>query len=181
MKKLTGLILLCSLFLSQHVLAFADAVYISGIKHTLTSADFQRSGDDYIAHIDVIGDTGQNLLFDVDAVVIGDGYQEEKEVCFNYHPDEPPCSESYIRNAFNYAVDLQVTCSGINIGMDMDNKNERLRPGEQVNFTRREVKLMVSKELATGGNCQQLQVQVKGRDVADIDTIYLDVIIGEVF
>ncbi|WDE05398.1 hypothetical protein SG34_000145 [Thalassomonas viridans] len=181
MKKLTGLILLCSLFLSQPCQAFADAVYISGIKHTLTLADFQHSGEDYLANINVIGDSGQNLLFDVDAVVIGDGYQEEKEVCFTYHPDDPPCSESYIRNAFSFAVDLQVSCSGINIGMDMDNKNERLRPGERVSYTRREVKLMVSKELITGGNCRQLQVTVKGRDVANIDTIYLDVIIGEVF
>ena len=180
MKKLIGLVF-CSLMVSQG--AMADVVYVSGAKHSLSKGDFQRLGNTYIANIEVIGDYGQQLIFDVDAIVAGKGYQEQEEVCFSYHPDDPPCSESYIRllPSFRYVAELKVSCNGIAIGSDTDNWNMLVSEGVRVTDTAREVSLLVDNELATGGNCRQLQVVVDGSEVRNIDSIDLDVLVAEAF
>lgn len=180
MKKLIGLVF-CSLMVSQ--VAVADVVYVSGSKHVLSKADFQPSGNTYTATIDVLGDYGQSLIFDVDAIVVGQGYQEREEVCFRYHPDDLPCSESYIKllPSFRYVVDLQVSCSGIAIGSDSENENMLVNEGVRVTDTGREVSLLVDNQLITGGNCQQLKVVVDGSEVSSIDSIDLDVLIAEAF
>ncbi|WDD99090.1 hypothetical protein [Thalassomonas actiniarum] len=180
MKKLIGLVF-CSLMVSQA--AAADVVYVSGSKHNLSKADFQRSGNTYTANIEVVGDYGQTLIFDIDAIVAGRGYQDNREVCFTYHPDEPPCHESYTEwlPNFRYVVDLKVSCNGIAIGLDSENKNMLVNEGVRVRDTGREVSLLIDNELVTGGNCQQLQVIVDGTELSSIDSIDLDVLVAEAF
>ncbi|WDE11877.1 hypothetical protein [Thalassomonas haliotis] len=175
--------------------SLADTVYVNGTLHTLAKSDFVQSGDNYTAYIDVIGDYGQQLIFDIDAIVGGDGYQEVTYVtevgdrCIRWNgrktPDFSTCIEYNLievpvySNDFRYMTELQVSCSGIAIGSDMDNKNALVNG--QVTDTYRETKLLVTKQKNTGGSCQQLKVDIKGLELAAINNISLDVLIAEAF
>ncbi|WDD99080.1 hypothetical protein [Thalassomonas actiniarum] len=151
---------------------FAGVVYVSGSKFTLNKADFLQSGNNYTAYLEVDGDTGQQLIFDVDARVAGLGKESPEKDCNTSCHYKGPVD-------FRYVVEMQVSCSGIAIGSEMDNRNEL--NDTWVDNRSREVKLLVDNTLVTGGNCQQLQVDVKGVDVDTIETIELDVLIGEIF
>ncbi|WDE05412.1 hypothetical protein SG34_000215 [Thalassomonas viridans] len=175
--------------------SLADTVYVNGTLHTLAKSDFVRSGDNYIAYIDVVGDFGQQLIFDIDAIVGGDGYQEVTYVtevgdrCIRWNGKKTPDFSTCIQfnlievpvysNDFRYVTELQVTCNGLAIGSDMDNKNALVNG--QVTDTYRETKLLVNNQKSTGGNCQQLKVEVKGLELASINNISLDVLIAEAF
>lgn len=181
MKKITlaSALLMSALSTAVH----ADTVYVNGVLHTLAKSDFVQSGDNYTAYIDVVGDNGQQLIFDVDAIVGGNGYQEITYVRICHQMGPWGCTEPDVReiisNDFRYMVELQVTCSGIAIGSDMDNKNELVNG--RVNDKYREVKLLTKKTTTTGGNCQQLKVEVKGLELSSIHNISLDVLIAEQF
>jgi len=173
----------------------ADTVYVNGTLHTLAKSDFVQSGNNYTAYIDVIGDYGQQLIFDIDAVVGGDGYQEVTYVtetgtrCIRWNgrktPDYSTCLEfntievPVYSDDFRYVTELQVTCSGMAIGSDMDDKNELVNG--QVTDTYRETKLLINSQKNTGGNCRQLKVEVKGLELEAINNISLDVLIAEPF
>jgi len=177
----------------------ADTVYVGGTLHTLSKSDFVQSGNNYTAYIDVIGDYGQQLVFDVDAVVGGQGFQEvtytSETFCVAWidgsgqliiSPDgEDECVQYYTHetahysNDFRYVAEMQVTCNGIAIGSDLDHKNALVNG--KVTDKYREVKLLVGKQRSTGGDCQQLKVQVKGLDLESISNITMDVLIGETF
>ncbi|WP_281559077.1 hypothetical protein [Thalassomonas sp. RHCl1] len=176
--------------------AIAGTVYIGGTLHTLSKSDFVQSGNDYTAYIDVIGDYGQELVFDIDGIIGGQGYQQVNEnsrtYCIRWQGNtRSPENEHSIcleyrtidlttyGNEFRYVVELQVSCNGMAIGSDMDDKNDLVNG--KVNERYREVKLLVGKQLTTGGNCQQLKVEVKGVALDTIDNISLDVLIAEVF
>lgn len=186
-------VLTTSLFAAS---ARAGTVYIGGTLHTLSKADFVQSGNDYIAYIDVIGDHGQKLVFDIDGIVGGQGYQQVNEnshtFCIRWEGntrspenEHSACLEyrtidlTTYGNDFRYLVELQVTCNGMAIGLDMDDKNDLVNG--KVTDRYREVKLLVGKQLTTGGNCQQLKVEVKGLALDTIDNISLDVLIAEIF
>ncbi|WDE05417.1 hypothetical protein SG34_000240 [Thalassomonas viridans] len=163
--------------------AQADTVYVNGALHTLSKSDFVQSGNNYTAYIDVVGDHGQQLIFDVDAVVGGYGYQQitYQRICLQMGPHG--CTEPDIREIisddFRYVVELNVTCNGIAIGSDIDNKNEQV--SGRVSNKYREVKLLTRKNTATGGNCRQLKVQVNGLELGSISNIALDVLVAEAF
>ncbi|WDE05407.1 hypothetical protein SG34_000190 [Thalassomonas viridans] len=161
-----------SLLLTSTSLLAAGVVYVSGSKYTMNKADFLQSGNNYTAYLQVDGDTGQQLIFDVDARVAGLGKESPEKDCNTSCHYKGPVD-------FRYVVEMQVSCSGIAIGSEMDNRNEL--NDTWVDDRSREVKLLVDNTLTTGGNCQQLQVDVKGVDVDTIETIELDVLVGEVF
>ncbi|WDD99076.1 hypothetical protein [Thalassomonas actiniarum] len=193
MKLLNILLLIALAVVSGRSLA--DTVYVNGTLHTLSKSDFAQSGDNYTAYIDVIGDYGQQLIFDIDAIVGGDGYQEVTYVtevgdrCIRWNgrktPDYSTCIQYNLievpvySNDFRYMTELQVTCNGIAIGSDMDDKNALVNG--QVTDTYRETKLLVTNQKNTGGNCQQLKVEIKGLDLGAINNISLDVLIAEAF
>ena len=163
--------------------ARADTVYVNGALHTLAKSDFVQSGNNYTAYIDVVGDYGQQLIFDIDGIVGGYGSQQitYQKICLQMGPrgcTEPDIRE-IISDDFRYVVELKVTCSGIAIGSDMDNKNELVNG--YVSDKNREVKLLIDKRTTTGGNCQQLKVEVNGVDVGSIDNIDLNMFIVEEF
>ncbi|WP_281559080.1 hypothetical protein [Thalassomonas sp. RHCl1] len=181
MKKiaLTSLLLMSALSGAAH----ADTVYVNGTLHTLSKSDFVQSGNNYTAYIDVVGDNGQQLIFDIDAVVGGNGYQQitYQKICLQmgrWGCVEPDIRE-IISEDFRYVVELDVSCSGIAIGSDLDNKNEQV-DGRVANKYR-EVKLLTQNTLVTGGNCQQLKVAVNGLELSSISNISLDVLIAETF
>ncbi|WDD99075.1 hypothetical protein [Thalassomonas actiniarum] len=176
--------------------AAAGTVYIGGTLHTLSKSDFVASGNNYSAYIDVIGDYGQELIFDIDGIVGGQGYQQvndnSRTFCIRWEGntrlpenEHSACLEyrtidlTTYGNDFRYVVELQVSCNGMAIGLDTDDKNELVNG--QVTDRYREVKLLVGKQLTTGGNCQQLKVEVKGLALDTIDNISLDVLIAEIF
>ncbi|WDD99073.1 hypothetical protein [Thalassomonas actiniarum] len=189
-------ILLSTLFAGMmSACAHADTLYVGGTLHTLAKSDFVQSGDNYTAYIDVIGDNGQQLIFDIDGIVGGEGYQnisyrEEIRGCNLWKNnikgnDYSTCLQPrYVQvpvydNDFRYMVELQVTCNGIAIGSDMDHKNELVNA--RVTDKYREVKLLVGKQRSTGGNCRQLKLQVKGLELESISYISMDVLVGETF
>jgi len=192
MKFISVVALAGSLF---SAVAAADTLYVGGTLHTLAKSDFTRSGNNYTAYIDVLGDNGQELIFDIDGTVGGQGYQE-----VTYRQEIRGCNlwENNVKgrdystclvpnyvdvpvysNDFRYVAELQVTCSGIAVGSDMDDKNALVNG--KVTDKYREVKLLVSKRRTTGGNCSQLKVLVKGLELESISNISLDVLIGEAF
>ncbi|WDD99070.1 hypothetical protein [Thalassomonas actiniarum] len=185
MKK--ALYLLALLLPVLSTAAQADTVYVGGTMHTLSKADFSQSGNNYTANIDVIGDYGQELIFNVDAIVAGKGVQDVTREwrCLlprNAQPweycAEPDWLITYDQD-FRYQAEMKITCNGIAIGSDMDNKNELVN-GFVANKDR-EVKLLVNKRITTGGSCQQLKVEVNGVDVKSIDNIDLNMFIVEEF
>lgn len=193
MKPIKTLLLICLIILSGRSLA--DTLYVNGTLHTLAKSDFVQSGDNYTAYIDVFGDYGQQLIFDIDAIVGGEGYQEVTYItevgdrCIRWNgrktPDFSNCVQYNLievpvySNDFRYVTELQVTCSGIAIGSDMDDKNALVNG--QVTDSYRETKLLVSNQKNTGGHCQQLKVEIKGLELAAINNISLDVLIAEAF
>ncbi|WDE05413.1 hypothetical protein SG34_000220 [Thalassomonas viridans] len=176
-------------------MAAADTLYVGGTLHTLAKSDFVQSGNNYTAYIDVIGDHGQQLVFDIDGTVGGQGYQgvtyrQEIRGCNLWENnvkgrDYSTCLvPNYVQvpvysNEFRYVAELQVTCNGIAIGSDMDDKNALVNG--KVSNEYREVKLLVSNRRTTGGYCQQLKVLVKGLELDSISNISLDVLVGETF
>jgi len=178
---------LLALLLPVFSAAAAETVYVGGTMHSLSKADFSQSGNNYTATLDVIGDYGQQLIFNVDARVGGKGIQDVNREwrCLlprNAQPweycAEPDWLITYDQD-FRYQVQMKVTCSGIAIGSDMDNKNELVNG--YVSDKNREVKLLIDKRTTTGGNCQQLKVEVNGVDVGSIDNIDLNMFIVEEF
>ena len=163
--------------------ARADTVYVNGALHTLAKSDFVQSGNNYTAYIDVVGDYGQQLIFDIDGIVGGYGSQQitYQKICLQMGPrgcTEPDIRE-IISDDFRYVVELKVTCSGIAIGYDLDDKNALV--DGRVTDKYREVKLLTQNSLVTGGNCRQLKVEVNGLELDSIGNIALDLLVAEPF
>ena len=165
--------------------AHADTVSVGGTRHTLTNNDFVQNGHTYVADIRVIGDHGQQIIFDVDAIVEGKGYQKREEICFSYHPDDPPCSESYFKYypEFYYEVDMVVSCSGIALGDSSQNRNQTLSDGYRMPYslTGRTVNLLLDRQISTGGNCENLKITIDGTKVHSLENISVDVFVVEPF
>ena len=182
MKK-TTLVSLCFMSALSTFAQAADIVYVIGTLHTLAKSDFQQSGNNYTALIDVVGDNGQQLIFDVDGMVGGIGHQEISYIKICRQSSRWGCTEpdelERISPDFRYVVELKVTCNGIAIGLDMEDKNELVNG--RVSDKYREVELLTKKTTVTGGNCQQLKVEVKGLELSSISNISLDVLIVEPF
>ncbi|WDE11875.1 hypothetical protein [Thalassomonas haliotis] len=192
MKKV---ILFATLLAGMMSAAYADTVYVNGTLHTLAKSDFVQSGNNYTAYLDVIGDNGQQLLFDIDGIVGGQGYQaityrEEIRGCNVWqgnvkgHDYSTCLVPRYVQvpvysNDFRYVVEVQVTCSDIAIGSDLDHKNALVNG--KVTDKYREVKLLVDKQRSTGGNCQQLKLEIKGLDLESVSNISMDVLVAETF
>ena len=179
-KLLSGLVastLLCGA-------AMADTAYVGGTFTRLDINDFTRSGNHYVTTVDVVGDNGQQLIFDIDGTVSGYGKQDTQliHICLQRGPNGV-CYEPDIRviydDDFRYMVELKLTCNGIAIGSDLEHRNEVVNGS--VGNRYRSVELMVSKETRTNGNCNQLRVEVNGLDLDKIDNIDLDLLIAEAF
>lgn len=156
--------------------ATASVIYVSGIKYTLNKSDFQQSGQTFTAALEVVGDQGRPLMFDIDARVGGLGKETPEASCaMSCHTAQANSNTV----DFRYVVEMQVSCSGIAIGSETDNRNAL--NDTWVSDRYREVKLLVDNTLTTHGQCQQLDIAVKGLDLDHISMIDLDVIIAEYF
>ncbi|WP_299939779.1 hypothetical protein [uncultured Microbulbifer sp.] len=146
----------------------AEVVYVGGALHTLNRSDFQPSGDTkFTAFVDVIGDFGQDLVFNINGTIGGQGNQKVLSIPVCHDRGNP---DPYFRGCqvwigarrfskeFRYIAEIQVICSGRAIGSDMDNKNQ-LSDIEIANKYR-EVKLLVNRRLSTQGKCKQLKIDL---------------------
>lgn len=181
MKKQLTALLLTGLLSAT---AMADTVLVVGSFTRLDINDFNRSGNNYVATVNIDGDNGQQLIFDADARVSGQGKQDRyiidtcdvrggNGVCYE------PGIDVIFDQDFRYMVELKLTCSGLAIGSDLKHKNALVN-GPVTNKAR-SVDLQISKEMVTQGYCQQLKVEVKGLDLDTIDSIDLDLLVAESF
>ncbi|WP_281561092.1 hypothetical protein [Thalassomonas sp. RHCl1] len=201
---------LLTMLFAANLQAFDDVIYIAGSKHTITKQAFSQSGSVYTAKIPVSGDYGQQLIFDIDARISGNGAIDTGFECHKLYPqpggyfligagNPPDCTYTTVNpsNQFRFIVEMNAYCSNIAIGTDMDNRNALLT-AEQVTAiknsvnsygfivgnpynTYRSLNLLVDNTLVTNGNCQELTIEVKGLEQTHIGTIDMDILIGEVF
>ena len=175
------------LILGLSTQANADVVYVNGTYHQLTKSDFVQSGNNYTAIIEVVGDNGNRLIFDADGTVSGYGKQTSTRQWRCLLPRgetmpsrcwEPDWEVTWSQD-FKYEVELKLTCNGYAVGYDLDNKNALVNG--YVSDRYREVKLISNQEATTEGNCNQLKVEVIGRDLFSISAIDIDVLVAEAF
>ena len=94
------------LFFFSGALWAGDTVYVGGERHTLTTQDFGNPTPDskgltrYLANLNVVGDQGRELIFDIDVRVSGNGV---------LNPDF---------GFYYYKVSLLAGCNGTYIGID---------------------------------------------------------------
>ncbi|WDD98706.1 hypothetical protein [Thalassomonas actiniarum] len=204
------MISLLTMLFTANLQAFDDVIYIAGSKHSINKQAFSQSGSVYTAKIPVSGDYGQQLIFDIDARISGNGAIDTGFECHKLYPqpggyfligagNPPDCTYTTVNpsNQFRFIVEMNAYCSNIAIGTDMDNRNALLT-AEQVTAiknsvnsygfivgnpynTYRSLNLLVDNTLVTNGNCQELTIEVKGLEQTHIGTIDMDILIGEVF
>lgn len=208
MKTKSLLFGLIAILLSSQ--AIADVVYISGSKHTIDKQSFTKSGSTYTTVLSVAGDYGQQLIFDIDARITGNGYIDPGFECHKLFRQPggmvligtgfpPDCDFTSVNpsDEFRFIVEMSAYCSGTPIGTDMADRNALLTAAQvqavkdSVNSygfivgnpynTYRSLNLLVDKTLTTDGNCQELTIKVKGLDNTQIGSIDMDILIGESF
>ncbi|QFT56227.1 hypothetical protein [Microbulbifer sp. THAF38] len=158
---------LALLFVNQ---SFAEVVFISGVKHSVTeyshSSDTQR-----VADIDILGDEGQEITFDITAIVSGLGRLNPDVICrYTYGRDN-----CYTRNhprIFDFVYDVRVTANCVAkdgsrtaIGADRDNKN--VYTSVPISDFRSEVVLTIDNASISGEKCETLTIDIQG----DLDVI----------
>ncbi|WP_281559082.1 hypothetical protein [Thalassomonas sp. RHCl1] len=163
--------------------SFADVVYIGGVKHIVT--DYSYSSDTRrIADIELIGDAGQELTFDITAIVSGLGRIKPDIICdysagsvICYTGDDPDI------NDFVYDVRITATCiadDGSTVAIGVDRDNENLYTSQPISDFRQEVTLTIDNTLVTGGKCDNLNIDIQGNlDV--IEDVDLEVLVYEQF
>lgn len=213
MKILAIFISFFTLFFTAEGVANDSVIYVSGVKHTITQQEFVGNiyGSVYTAKIPVSGDNGQQLIFDIDARISGNGALDTGFECHKMYPQPggfvligagtpPDCQFTTVNpsNRFRFIVELNAYCSSIPIGTDMDNRNALLTTAEvaaikdsvDTNFglilgnpyeTQRSLNLLVDNTLVTDGNCQELTLEVRGLEKTYINSIDMDIFIGETF
>mgnify|MGYP000344645348 CR=1 FL=1 len=130
--KLFSLFLLC---FSGQALA-VDTIYVGGIRHTLTQEDFFAVGDSFQAELDVIGDSGQELIIDIALRVRGDAGKAL--------PTSP--------TLYMYDAQLYASCSGNAIGQDSSYLYSPLPDGE--------LQLLINTRMTFANTCEHLTLFV---------------------
>ncbi|WP_299939569.1 hypothetical protein [uncultured Microbulbifer sp.] len=188
-----------------------DSIYISGEKFTLGSNSFVKSGQKYVAIIPVVGDIGQQLIFDIDARVKGYGFYDTGFECHKFYIQPngsirigsgipPNCDATSVNpsNEFYFSVRMNVTCSNLVIGTNTENRNTLLT-SEQLQAIEdsvdrvsgfvvgnpyernRNLNLLVDASRKTEGQCKELKLELEGLNGTQIYEISSDIIIAEPF
>jgi len=163
--------------------ALADVVYIGGVKHIVSEYSYS-SDTRRIADIEIIGDEGQEITFDITAIVSGLGRIKPDIICdysggttICYTGDDPDI------NDFVYDVRITATCvadDGSKVAIGVDRDNENLYTSQPISDFRQEVTLTIDNTLVTGGKCDNLNIDIQGNlDV--IEDVDLEVLIYEQF
>lgn len=176
---------------------FADVVIVDGLVHKLNKSDFVQQGNTYVKTLEVIGDTGNTLVFDLDATVGGQGSQEvltcdldnpdTHHLCVRPRPDiaclplDRDCDGQapieYSKD-FRYMVEMKLSCSGTAIGTDLEHRNAYVNGKVENKY--REVDLLISEQKVLG-QCQQLRIEIDGLELDSIDSIDMDLLVGYAF
>ncbi len=185
MKKIKFFLFTITLFFSMTIFA-VEVTYISGVKYNLSMNDFQNVGENrYTAIVDISGDDGQPIIFDVDADVEGEGYIASSvisPVCIQWGQDGSCLQyEDFYIIDFRYQIDAKITCSGLPVGSSMSNKNEIIENKTgQINDKRRSIALNIGQTHSFGGECRQLQIEIEG-DVGEIEKINMQILLVSEF
>ncbi|WDE03523.1 hypothetical protein SG34_019295 [Thalassomonas viridans] len=206
MKLLSYLLVASSLFTGAANAGDTTVVY--GDRYTFTEADFtftpglpntffpslgQMTSDRYVAEFPVRGDEGQSLLFDLDVDVWGNGDQRDQAFCIYYVNgvrmeralagvmDICWSGQGYTLPGknFTYSVDMTVTCSGIAVGNDSDNRNERLEDYVEMSNKFRGVRLRIDKQGIYNGQCKMIKIEIVPGLNTQIQQINADLFFGE--
>ncbi|WP_020412382.1 hypothetical protein [Microbulbifer variabilis] len=181
MKCFKVVLLVLAFLLSSPL--FAEVVAIAGVKHSVT--DFFHSSDTRrIANIEIFGDSGQEITFDITAIVSGLGEIKPDVICRSSYAREN-CYTMDRPKIYDFVYDIRMTASciaedgsKIAIGADRDNKN--IYTNVPISELRKEVILTIDNTLITEGKCDNLTVDIQG-DMDVIQDVDLEVYIYEVF
>ncbi|WDE11889.1 hypothetical protein [Thalassomonas haliotis] len=182
-------LVLLGLLLSGSVFA-TDTVYISGVKHQMSLADFQQASTDkpqlfqahYTSTLNVDGAYDNQVVnFAVTAKVTGLGYRnyDGRYYCgdYNQYPARPEwaekCAASRLTGGvrspnyygkLDYVAEISVSCSGTEVGTALDSKNIRYTSWDlhDADDGVRDVTLWVDRTMTISSECQQLQIDIKG-------------------
>ena len=151
--------LLSLLLLSSTPVMAADTVYVGGERHTMDISDFTDPSPGsadltrYLANLNVVGDRGRELIFDLDISLSGNGVFQSDF------------------NLYKYKGSLLVGCNGTYVGIDDSEAYLFEAEGE--------VKMFVNKRATFIEPCQKLTIMaVSWFDTQAID---MNVAITEAF
>ncbi|AWF82571.1 hypothetical protein BTJ40_18130 [Microbulbifer sp. A4B17] len=163
--------------------SFAEMVFVSGVKHNITEYSY-NSDTRRVAEIDVLGDSAQEIRFDITAVVSGLGRLRPDVVCRYSYGGEHCYTRNHPR-IFDYVYDVSITASCIAkdgsktaIGIDRDDKN--IYTNVPISDFRNEVVLTIDNGSIASDKCDILTVDIQG-DLESIDDVDLKVFTYEAF
>lgn len=187
----------------------ADKTVVFGDRYTFTERDFsftpgvpnpafpewgEMRSKEYVAEFDVRGDNGQTLLFDFDIDVWGHGHQRTVQLCPYYkdgkwlYQEMPPLggicvigSKPAPAKEFRFSVSANLTCSGMDVGVDSDARIETLSDYIKVTNTYRGVRLRIDKEGVYNSQCKTMKLVLKPGLNMTIDQIDADLFFGSPF
>ncbi|WP_299493234.1 hypothetical protein [uncultured Shewanella sp.] len=176
MKGMMGLLILISSVLSFQVMAHGQ-IAVGGMQYTLTKKDFvhKTTGknpvkQELIAKINLNGDHGQRLYFNLAGIVAGKAGLKQGTVSkvkvINVDTVKEKIIKYTVPGKKYHFFDATVTlsCSNIAIGEDSIQYKKYLNGYESKNTNKinenRDGKIVVYKKQVTKGKCKQLEVKV---------------------
>lgn len=114
-----------------------DSIFVGGIRHTLTEQDFYVEDEGHKLDLEVIGDYGQELIFDIALRVKGDADKTR--------PSPSPL-------LFYFDAQLFVSCSGKLVGHDASYAYRTTEHGE--------VQVLVNSRMSFETPCTELKLYV---------------------
>ncbi|WP_299493232.1 hypothetical protein [uncultured Shewanella sp.] len=169
-------IVIALLVSAQAIAKPVHQIAVDGIQYHLTKKDFvykkvgkNMVGHEYIAYIDLSGDNGQKLYFNLGGTVIGKAGVEKTsipkgapdasgEIIYLFGKN-PPKQYQYFRS------NIELSCSHIAIGKDSFNNKHFLNKAESKDTKKlhknRKEKVVINQQKVTKGKCKQLQVKIK--------------------
>ncbi|WP_018692107.1 hypothetical protein [Algicola sagamiensis] len=189
-EKLNQMLLASSLIVTSGAVT-AKTVYVGGQSTKLTQHQMTktRSGG-YVTYINVSGDNGQTLLFDVDVALSGMGQNQYLKHCIKLFGKKCFTLPS---GKFYFEVATKVSCSGIPVVYKKMNANTFRDVGKVEKNKRRSLNFLLDGKKNFGGRCKKLKVELipsqfkdvatgqPQREKASISNINLDVHVLEVF
>ena len=173
MKKLMlGMLVSAPLTFTQAIAGESvDTIYVGGQSSRLTMNQMEMNTQGgYTAYIDMEGDIGNLLIFDIDAKVSGRGHnQHQITVETDYSTPWNPIRRSIVPTGmFYYEIEVAISCNGKAIAYGKKNLNEQHRRGKLVLEKNRTLEFLLDNERKMGGTCQQIKVEVNPIQVADL-------------
>ncbi|SMF16098.1 hypothetical protein [Pseudobacteriovorax antillogorgiicola] len=139
-----------------------EPIYVSGVKHTLTEADFEKSTfywgnilrTTYKAKIPVSGDYGQDMFFDIAGTL--EGYGEVLDLTCIWIDGRNFCQSEPLYH-LRFGGNLEVKCSGERVGRDWDHTSQ---PNLHKQDVLQKSRFVINELVNLGGDCKELELNL---------------------